>query len=145
MGSDPGLRLVHSREPNDVDLLVGHVARGDSRAFEQLYDEMGASVYGVARRVVRDPSRAEDIAAVAPLHRKTPMIAATSQVTRVGWYPNHSATRGQSSTATAATRPPHPAAMVPRWPRSWAQNALTSATTERERLMDLLSPCPPPW
>ncbi len=62
MGSEPGLRLVRQREPNDVDLLVTGVARGDSAAFEQLYDAMGSSVYGVARRVVRDPNRAEDVA-----------------------------------------------------------------------------------
>ena len=62
MGSDPGLRLVHSREPNDVDSLVGKVARGDQAAFARLYDEVSSSVYGVARRVVRDPERAEDVA-----------------------------------------------------------------------------------
>jgi RNA polymerase sigma-70 factor (ECF subfamily) len=62
MGSDPALRLVHSREPNDVDSLVGRVALGDQAAFARLYDEVGASVYGVARRVVRDPDRAEDVA-----------------------------------------------------------------------------------
>ena len=53
---------MHAREPNDVDALVGKVARGDSGAFESLYDAMGASVFGVARRVVRDPNRAEDVA-----------------------------------------------------------------------------------
>ena len=62
MGSDPGLRLVHTREPGDVNALVSKVARGDSAAFESLYDVLGASVFGVARRVVRDPSRAEDVA-----------------------------------------------------------------------------------
>jgi RNA polymerase sigma-70 factor (ECF subfamily) len=61
MGSEPGLRLVHAREPGDVDVLVGKVARGDSAAFERLYDEVGSLVYGVARRVVRDPTRAEDV------------------------------------------------------------------------------------
>lgn len=61
MGSDPELRLVHSRDRHDVDILVGQVARGDSEAFAQLYDEMGSSVFGVARRVVRDPARAEDV------------------------------------------------------------------------------------
>lgn len=61
MGSDPELRLVHSRDRRDVDILVGQVARGDSQAFAQLYDEMGSSVFGVARRVVRDPARAEDV------------------------------------------------------------------------------------
>ena len=62
MGSDPGLRLVRSSEPGDVDALLGKVSRGDSGAFEELYDELGSAVYGVARRVVRDPNRAEDVA-----------------------------------------------------------------------------------
>ncbi len=61
MGSEPGLRLPHAREPYDVDGLVGRVATGDQHAFERLYDELGASVYGLARRVVRDPDRAEDV------------------------------------------------------------------------------------
>jgi len=59
--SEPGLRLVPAQGPADVDLLVGRVARGDSQAFEALYDELSAAVFGLARRVVRDPSRAEDV------------------------------------------------------------------------------------
>src|SRR4029079_12807239 len=47
---------------HDVDHLVGRVAKGDAEVFESLYDAMGAPVYGVARRVVRDPERAEDVA-----------------------------------------------------------------------------------
>ena len=82
MGSDPGLRLVRSRDPGDpgaVDALVGRVARGDSAAFEQLYDEIGAAVYGVARRVVRDPDRAEDVAQEVFLEvwRKAPSFDGT--------------------------------------------------------------------
>ena len=60
MSGDPGLRLVPS-DGVDVDVLVGRVARGDAQAFERLYDELSASVYGLARRVVRDPARAEDV------------------------------------------------------------------------------------
>src|SRR4051812_25046719 len=59
--SDPGLRLVPANGPSDVDALLGRVARGDARAFEALYDELSAAVFGLARRVVRDPSRAEDV------------------------------------------------------------------------------------
>jgi RNA polymerase sigma-70 factor, ECF subfamily len=59
--SDPGLRLVPANGPADVDALVGRVALGDARAFEALYDELSAAVFGLARRVVRDPSRAEDV------------------------------------------------------------------------------------
>jgi RNA polymerase sigma-70 factor, ECF subfamily len=59
--SEPGLRLVPAQGPSDVDLLIQRVARGDARAFEALYDELSAAVYGLARRVVRDPTRAEDV------------------------------------------------------------------------------------
>jgi RNA polymerase sigma-70 factor (ECF subfamily) len=61
MSGEPGLRLVASYDGPDVDALVGRVARGDAQAFERLYDELSASVYGLARRVVRDPARAEDV------------------------------------------------------------------------------------
>lgn len=61
MAGEPGLRLVPSHDGADVDLLVGKVARGDAQAFDQLYDELSAAVYGLARRVVRDPARAEDV------------------------------------------------------------------------------------
>jgi RNA polymerase sigma-70 factor (ECF subfamily) len=59
--SEPGLRLVPAQGPGDVDLLLAGVARGDSQAFESLYDELAAAVFGLARRVVRDPARAEDV------------------------------------------------------------------------------------
>ncbi len=59
--SEPGLRLVPTEGPSDVDLLLGRVARGDSHAFGQLYDELSSAVFGLARRVVRDPTRAEDV------------------------------------------------------------------------------------
>ncbi len=58
---EPDLRLVSPRGPADVDDLVRRVARGDSGAFEDLYDELSAAVHGLARRVVRDPARAEDV------------------------------------------------------------------------------------
>src|SRR5690348_18314730 len=61
MAGDPGLRLVTSHEGADLDVLVGKVARGDAQAFERVYDEVSAAVYGLARRVVRDPARAEDV------------------------------------------------------------------------------------
>src|SRR3954447_5181008 len=59
--AEPGLRLVPAGGTSDLDLLVGRVARGDASAFEQLYDELGSAVFGLARRVVRDPTRAEDV------------------------------------------------------------------------------------
>jgi RNA polymerase sigma-70 factor (ECF subfamily) len=59
--SEPGLRLVPAQGPHDIDLLLGRVARGDAQAFEKLYDELSSVVFGLARRVVRDPARAEDV------------------------------------------------------------------------------------
>src|ERR671921_901062 len=59
--SEPGLRLVPADGPADVEALMGRVARGDAQAFAALYDELSPSVLGLARRVVRDPARAEDV------------------------------------------------------------------------------------
>ena len=57
-----GLRLVPPGDGHaDVDVLVSRVARAYASAFEALYDELSSSVFGLARRVVRDPARAEDV------------------------------------------------------------------------------------
>jgi RNA polymerase sigma-70 factor, ECF subfamily len=61
MAGEPGLRLVPAYDSVDLDVLLARVARGDSHAFERLYDEVSAAVFGLARRVVRDPTRAEDV------------------------------------------------------------------------------------
>ena len=46
----------------DADELLLRVARGDRDAFSQLYDLVAPRVLGVARRVVRDPAQAEEVA-----------------------------------------------------------------------------------
>lgn len=53
-----------ARAPASADLaeLLHLVARGDEGAFSAVYDQLGAAVYGLARRVVRDPARAEEVA-----------------------------------------------------------------------------------
>jgi len=61
MPETPGLRLVPSAGGADIDVLLGRVARGDNHAFDALYDQVSSAVYGLARRVVRDPARAEDV------------------------------------------------------------------------------------
>ncbi len=43
--------------------LLPRVARGDPEAFAAVCDQVSGAVYGVARRVVGDPSRAEQVAA----------------------------------------------------------------------------------
>ena len=49
-------------EPRDPDVLLARVARGDRAAYEALYDQMVPQVYGVIRRVLRDPSQSEEVA-----------------------------------------------------------------------------------
>lgn len=64
MSGDPlprRLRLVPGRRERSLDELLVDVGRGDEAAFEHIYDELSAPVFGVARRVVRDPARAEEI------------------------------------------------------------------------------------
>lgn len=48
--------------PPDPDGLLALVARGDRRAFEALYDLTSPQVYGVVRRVLRDPAQSEEVA-----------------------------------------------------------------------------------
>lgn len=57
------LSSVAAPEEDAVDLgeLLTRVARGDEEAFGAVYDQMSSAVYGLARRVIRDPSRAEEI------------------------------------------------------------------------------------
>ena len=50
--------------PSGPDLagLLRRSARGDQRAFAEVYDATSAKVYGLAVRVVRDPAQAEEVA-----------------------------------------------------------------------------------
>jgi RNA polymerase sigma-70 factor (ECF subfamily) len=57
LAADPS----HDAAPDLNDLLT-RVGRGDEDAFADLYDATGSSVFGLARRVIRDPSRAEEVA-----------------------------------------------------------------------------------
>ena len=41
--------------------LLGRVATGDQAAFAALYDDVSPLVYGIAKRVVRDPTHAEEV------------------------------------------------------------------------------------
>jgi RNA polymerase sigma-70 factor (ECF subfamily) len=46
----------------DLDSLLGSVARGDQAAFEVVYDRIAGPVYGLIRKVVRDPAQSEEVA-----------------------------------------------------------------------------------
>lgn len=50
---------VQSRKPTDGE-LIGRIAEGDRRAFEELYGRYARAVLGLALRRLRDRERAED-------------------------------------------------------------------------------------
>ena len=41
--------------------LIRSVARGDADAFDSLYDLLAPSVFGIVRRVIRDPAQSEEV------------------------------------------------------------------------------------
>ncbi|MBX6356718.1 MAG: ECF RNA polymerase sigma factor SigK [Micromonosporaceae bacterium] len=45
-----------------ADELLQAVGRGDEQAFARLYDVVAPRVYGLARRILRDPAHAEEVA-----------------------------------------------------------------------------------
>ncbi len=45
-----------------AEQLLGEVAKGDERAFEQLYELVAAPLFGLVQRVVRDAAQSEEIA-----------------------------------------------------------------------------------
>jgi RNA polymerase sigma-70 factor (ECF subfamily) len=55
------LEVVDASPPTLDDLLL-RVARGDTAAFEQLFEQVAGSVFGIIRRVLRDPAQSEEVA-----------------------------------------------------------------------------------
>jgi RNA polymerase sigma-70 factor (ECF subfamily) len=45
----------------DLGALIGLVARGDDAAFDSFYDQIASSVFGIVRRVIRDPAQSEEV------------------------------------------------------------------------------------
>jgi len=58
LGLASGASAASGRTLDDHLLATG---RGDEAALAQVYDAMAPAVFGVAKRVVRDPARAEEI------------------------------------------------------------------------------------
>ena len=46
----------------DLEGLLVRVARGDHAAFETVYDALSAPVFGLIKKVLRDPSQSEEVA-----------------------------------------------------------------------------------
>ena len=61
-GESPWPDRASEAGPTSADELLRRVARGDESAFPALYDAVAPRVYGLARRVVRDPAQAEEVA-----------------------------------------------------------------------------------
>lgn len=60
-GPAPGAPVEPARGEPLGDLLA-RVARGDDAAFAELYDTVAGVVLGLAKRVLRDPAQAEEVA-----------------------------------------------------------------------------------
>lgn len=57
----PWLRPVEPLAPPTHEELIRLVALGDEAAFEELYDAVAPRVYGLVRRVVRDPDQSQEV------------------------------------------------------------------------------------
>jgi RNA polymerase sigma-70 factor, ECF subfamily len=44
-----------------LEAVLGYVARGNQDAFSELYDRVSSQVFGVVRRVLRDPAQSEEV------------------------------------------------------------------------------------
>ena len=57
----PWLRSVESLAPPSEEELIRLVALGDEAAVERLYDAVSSRVFGLVRRVVRDPAQSQEV------------------------------------------------------------------------------------
>ncbi|MBQ1084129.1 MULTISPECIES: sigma-70 family RNA polymerase sigma factor [unclassified Nocardiopsis] len=52
---------VHDTDPPGLEELLRLVARGDEHAFGRVYDLISPAVYGLVRRILRDPAQSEEV------------------------------------------------------------------------------------
>src|SRR5262245_37972025 len=50
-----------ARTGRDLAAQIGLVARGDAAAFDAVFEQLGPSVFGVVKRVIRDPAQSEEV------------------------------------------------------------------------------------
>jgi RNA polymerase sigma-70 factor (ECF subfamily) len=65
-GSERGNRARQAADPDagtgpDLAAQLSLVARGDTAAFDALFEQVGPSVFGTVRRVIRDPAQSEEV------------------------------------------------------------------------------------
>ena len=60
--ASPGGASPGSASPgHDLAAQLTMVARGDAAAFDAVFEQLGPSVYGVVKRVIRDPAQSEEV------------------------------------------------------------------------------------
>ena len=86
MTTEPERARQQVASPPDVDNLMQGVASGDQDAFAALYDAVAPRVFGLIRRVLRDPALAEEVAqeALVEVWRTAPRFDA-SRGSAAGW------------------------------------------------------------
>ncbi|MBM6621620.1 ECF RNA polymerase sigma factor SigK [Micrococcaceae bacterium RIT802] len=57
----PWARTAEEPAPTNHEELIQRIAGGDETAFEALYDDVSARVFGLIRRVLRDESQCEEV------------------------------------------------------------------------------------
>jgi len=62
VGQQPHGRGHSEGHGHDLAGLLAQVACGDHAAYEAVYDQLAGPVYGVARKVLRDPAQSEEVA-----------------------------------------------------------------------------------
>ena len=50
-----------ARPSNDLAAQIALVARGEAKAFDAVFEQIGPSVFGVVKRVIRDPAQSEEV------------------------------------------------------------------------------------
>ena len=60
-GNDGQAGVPGPRDPEYLNKLIGAVARGEDRAFDQVFAQLNGPVHRLALTLVRDPAQAEEI------------------------------------------------------------------------------------
>jgi RNA polymerase sigma-70 factor, ECF subfamily len=121
----------------DLDELLGLVGRGDQVAFESVYDQVAAPVFGLIRRVLRDPAQSEEVAQEALLEVwRTAGRFDPARGTAVTWIMTIAHRRAVDrvrAEAAATDREARAAAIVPAGPADEVAEAVESSL-EAERV-----------